>query len=85
MDNMQEFLHTHSTPSGAINWFDYFYGETIPKKRFKPFNHSKRKRRNNSYLLGWNMSYNDCIFDDDDMELVEDYIGHKSIWQQYDQ
>lgn len=44
MDNMQDFLSTHSTPSGALNWFDYFYGETIPKRRFKPFNHNKRRR-----------------------------------------
>lgn len=44
MDNMDDFLSTHSTPSGAINWFDNFIGETIPKKRFKPYNHNKRKR-----------------------------------------
>lgn len=45
MTNMDDFLNKYSTPSGALNWFDYFYGETIPKKRFKPYNHSKRKRQ----------------------------------------
>jgi|688.fasta_scaffold57582_6 hypothetical protein len=45
MDNMQDFLSTHSNPSGALNWFDYFYGETIPKRRFKPRKELKRFKR----------------------------------------
>lgn len=83
MDNMDDFLSTHSTPSGAINWFDYFYGETIPKKRFKPFNHSIRRRQ--FFCFKVNPNCDNCIFDDDDLQIIENNLGFISIWQQYDQ
>ena len=40
---MDDFLNKYSNSSGSINWFDYFASESIPKKRFKPFNHNKRR------------------------------------------
>ncbi len=83
MTNIDDFLNTHSNSSGVINWFDNFQSELLPRKRFKPFNHSIRRRQ--SFCFKVNPNCDNCIFDEDDLQIIENGLGFVTIWQQYDQ
>jgi hypothetical protein len=45
MTSMDDFLKNNCNSSGSINWFNYFFNEPLPRKRFKPYNHSIRRRQ----------------------------------------
>ncbi len=44
MTSMDDFLKNNCNSNGSINWFNYFFNEPLPRKRFKPYNHNKRRR-----------------------------------------
>jgi hypothetical protein len=83
MTSMDDFLKNNCNSSGSINWFNYFFNEPLPRKRFKPYNHSIRRRQ--SFCFKVNPNCDNCIFDDDDLQVIEDNLNFVTIWQQYDQ